>query len=247
MESIRTTRGNLLAYSLHKNDPSSQDLVILIHGTCGHRRNVFFPALSIIPKVNILSFDFEGNGDSQGEFKIGGLQQEVETIHDVVSWAQSIGFKVQALIGHSKGGNEVLMYAGTYSDVPLVIAIAARYDMTIIPSFLNPLLPEIEGKGNAIYTFRGRDYVIDKEGIDERRNLCMDKYLENVRSNVVLIAGDNDNLTNISDCHNIENRLGHYCARKVVVEGADHMFTKHHEALSSLISSILQDLIALNR
>ena len=37
--------------------------------------------------------------------------------------------KVAAVVGHSKGGDVVLLYAATHDDVPLVVNLAGRFDM----------------------------------------------------------------------------------------------------------------------
>lgn len=36
--------------------------------------------------------------------------------------------KVSGLVGHSKGGTGVILYAAAYNDIPLVVNIAGRFD-----------------------------------------------------------------------------------------------------------------------
>ena len=36
--------------------------------------------------------------------------------------------KVSGLVGHSKGGTGVILYAAAYDDIPLVVNIAGRFD-----------------------------------------------------------------------------------------------------------------------
>lgn len=243
MEYLALRNGNRLAIEIHRNCPESNNLVVLVHGTCGNRNNFFFPALAELGSINVLNFDLEGNGDSEGEFLIGGFMREVENIHEVVLFAQSLGFNVVSLIGHSKGGNSVLIYSSVYSDVPLIIAIAARYNMSILPRFLDPLIPEVEDKGFSFYTLKDKTFRIDKSGIQERRDLNMNRVLETVQSKVVVLCGDRDDITDESDAHRIAEVLGDRCLKKVVLQGANHFFMKNLDLLVDCVSSAIKEFL----
>jgi hypothetical protein len=41
----------------------------------------------------------------------------------------ALGRAVVGMVGHSKGGTDVLLYAAKYDDVPCVVSIAARCDV----------------------------------------------------------------------------------------------------------------------
>jgi alpha/beta superfamily hydrolase len=243
MDNIRTRNGNLLAYSLFRNNPASQDLVILAHGTLGHRHNTFFKTVCEINLVNFLTFDFEGSGGSQGEFHFGGISEEVGAIYDVVCWAKTHGFIVQALLGHSKAATESIIYASIYNDIPLIIPISITYDTKKIPPFLTHLIDEVEEKGMAIFKFKGKDYIIDKKGLEERRSININQHLEKIRCKVILINGSQDPLCTTEDLENYSARLGPFCIKSILLEGADHMFTKHCNQIAAIISNILKELI----
>lgn len=243
MDNIKTRRGNLLAYSLYRNNPTSQNLVILAHGTLGHRRNIFFQAVCEINLVNFLTFDFEGSGGSQGEFRFGGISEEIETIHDVVCWARNYGFVVQALLGHSKAAIESIIYASIYKEIPLIISISVSYDTKKVPTFLNHLMAEVEEKGMAIFKFKGKDYIIDKKGLEERRSFNMDQYLEKITSKIVLINGSQDPLCTAEDLEIYSARLGPFCVKSILLEGADHMFTGHFNQIVAIISNTLREYV----
>ena len=57
--------------------------------------------------------------------------------------------KVLCICGHSKGAVDVLLYASTYNDVPLIVNLSARYDHTQTPSerFKSEQLEELQKKG----------------------------------------------------------------------------------------------------
>ena len=85
MDFITNDNGVKLAYTLNIIDSLSAYLVIIIHGTCGNRNNLFFPSLAESLKYNSLRFDLQGNGDSEGKFSIGGFTQEINDVRCVVN------------------------------------------------------------------------------------------------------------------------------------------------------------------
>lgn len=139
MSFIETSSGVKLSYTLSINNPASNLLCIICHGTLVDKDLLFLPHLSDSLTTNCLRFDHQGNGESQGEFTIGGFQREAGDIRDVVHWARREGYRPVALIGHSKGGNNVLIYDAIYSDVPLIVPISARLNMNLLPTLLIPV------------------------------------------------------------------------------------------------------------
>ena len=46
-----------------------------------------------------------------------------------VEWLVAQGLRVIGLLGHSKGGSGVVLYAAKYDDVPRVVNVSGRFDM----------------------------------------------------------------------------------------------------------------------
>ena len=60
-----------------------------------------------------LRFDFNGHGNSEGEFQNMTVLNEIEDLKDVISWAQAQPWVENiSLLGHSQGGVVVSMTAG---------------------------------------------------------------------------------------------------------------------------------------
>ncbi|CAG9331271.1 unnamed protein product [Blepharisma stoltei] len=245
MDFLTTESGKKLSYILTLSQHKSPYLLIIIHGTCSSKDSLFLPYLSDNSTYNTLRFDFPGNGDSGGEFEFGGFEKEVSIIHSVVLWAKSHGYKPLALIGHSKAGNEVLMYSAKYGDVPLIISIAGRLDMNVIPAFIQPVMNSIEAEGQATIELLGREYNITKAGVDERKAINMTRILAAVRNWVCAIHGDIDPWTNIEDAEGISRLLGRRCFELDVIQGADHSFTNCEAELLQNIENFLAKAVPL--
>ena len=46
-----------------------------------------------------------------------------------VEWLGAQGLRAIGLLGHSKGGSAVVLYAAKYDDVPRVVNVSGRFDM----------------------------------------------------------------------------------------------------------------------
>lgn len=117
---------------LVEGEPESKNLCVLCHG---FRSSKLSSTLETVSKalveagVSTFRFDFSGNGESEGDFLYGNYWREVEDLRSVVEYWTSRGRRVVCVIGHSKGGNCVVLYASKYHDVPNVINLSGRFDL----------------------------------------------------------------------------------------------------------------------
>ncbi|KAF4686229.1 hypothetical protein FOZ63_028334, partial [Perkinsus olseni] len=137
LTSIREGNGILTRPS----SPSSDSVVIVCHGLFCDKATPLISSIaqSFVTALGVCSFrfDFSGNGDSAGEWDCGDYQQEVLEIDAAVRMLrEDEGLKTICLIGHSKGGTVVSMYAGANevaTRVPLIVSISGRFDLSAKP------------------------------------------------------------------------------------------------------------------
>ncbi|GJT96918.1 putative alpha/beta hydrolases superfamily protein [Tanacetum coccineum] len=65
--------------------------------------------------------------ESEGTFEYGNCRREADDLHSVIQHFLEANRVTSAILGHSKGGNVVLLYASKYHDVPCVINVSGRY------------------------------------------------------------------------------------------------------------------------
>jgi len=65
--------------------------------------------------------------ESEGEFHYGNYRKEADDLHSVVSYLHQEKYDVTAILGHSKGGSVVVLYAPIYGDVPMVVNLSGRF------------------------------------------------------------------------------------------------------------------------
>ena len=137
------------------------------------------------------------------------------------------------------------MYAGKYSDVPLIVSIAARTDMSILPSFLNPVIEKVEEQGSAVIELAGKSFFIDKEGIYERKQINMKNIAERIRSWVFVVHGSEDQITHVRDSEELERILDTNCFERSVIPQAGHNFYEYESQLVQGINNFFIKAVPL--
>ena len=102
-----------LSCILTKNS-SNSNTILLCHGMFGDKNSEINQPLinGLKDKWSILSFDFEGNGESSGEWSYADYEREVRNISDIIEYSEkNFNIKIVAIIGHSKAGADVLIAA----------------------------------------------------------------------------------------------------------------------------------------
>ncbi|CAN4103747.1 unnamed protein product [Withania somnifera] len=114
------------------HDTGSMEIVVLCHGFRSSKDfNTMVNLAVALEKegVSTFRFDFPGNGESEGSFQYGNYRREADDLHSVVEFFNGANRKVKAVLGHSKGGDVVLLYASKYHDVHTVINLSGRYNL----------------------------------------------------------------------------------------------------------------------
>ncbi|KAL6577523.1 hypothetical protein OROMI_009851 [Orobanche minor] len=128
---ILNKHGQKLVGILH--DTGSLQLVILCHGFRSTKENRIMVTLAAAFEkegISAFRFDFSGNGESEGTFQFANYFDEVEDLRSVVEYFDLSKRSTIAVLGHSKGGDVVLLYASKYHDIPSVINVSGRYDLS---------------------------------------------------------------------------------------------------------------------
>jgi alpha/beta superfamily hydrolase len=106
-------------------------MVIMCHGFSGRKEGALFELIADSLQshgIASIRFDFNGHGDSEGEFKDMTVPNEIEDAKHVVSYVRDLRYVSDlAIIGHSQGGVVAAMTAGQLSeelDEPAFKAVA---------------------------------------------------------------------------------------------------------------------------
>jgi Serine aminopeptidase, S33 len=116
-------------------DTGSPNVVILCHGYMANYTFCQFPALaSGLAAAGFSSFRFDhpcayrGQSELKGDYKMGNHDDEVADMAAAAEYLRKEkGATVLALLGHSKGGTNVIKYAAERGDIPNMINLSGRF------------------------------------------------------------------------------------------------------------------------
>ncbi|KAH9171678.1 Alpha/Beta hydrolase protein [Lactarius sanguifluus] len=131
--------GVSLAGILEQIEPSAptrgRPIALILHGTMGHKDYLFQKALAARLPLDSFRFDFRGAHESGGTFSQGGFADDVEDVRVVVAYlTQEYGYKIDLLVGHSRGSVVAMRWLCTSDEGKYVsgfVNVSARYKMDV--------------------------------------------------------------------------------------------------------------------
>ncbi|RAL52873.1 hypothetical protein DM860_007641 [Cuscuta australis] len=237
---VVNTHGEKLVGTLH--EVGSKEIVIVCHGFRSSKDRIPMVTLAAAFEkagISAFRFDFAGNGGSEGSFQYGNYRREADDLRVVVEHFRRSGHILAAIVGHSKGGNVVLLYASKYKDVPIVVNIAGRYNLErgIEGRLGKNYLEKIKQDGYIdVRNKRGRvDFRVTKESLRDRLTTDILTSCQTIPPNcrVLTVHGSRDEMVSVEDAFEFAKCVPTHTLR--VIEGADHEFTSHQRELASLV------------
>ena len=180
--------------------------------------------------IAVLSFDFTGLGQSEGDFKHTSFST---TLDDLVRAAQLLEKDYEApqlLIGHSLGGAAVLAVAERLSSVKAVATIGAPYDPAHVRHLFTHAESEIEAKGEAEVSIGGRPFCIRKQFLDDLESQeAMTNRIARLGRALLIFHSPQDATVSIEQAADIYKSAKHPKSF-VSLDGADHLVTDPSDA-----------------
>ncbi|CAF0715910.1 unnamed protein product [Adineta steineri] len=240
------------------DDENREHIIILCHGYMSNKNGVFLPQLSreisasSTKQFHSVRFDFHGYGESTGrdDWDYGGYEDEArDDLRSIVEYLRNENKKyfIRALIGHSRSGTTVLLYASYYDDIPLIVNVAGRYRLErgITERFSKAQLDELEKNGSfTLNTIKDGSFRITKQAIERRKNVDLDQ-IKNIRNAKILnIWGDKDDVIPGDDIYSFDDQLKNTKKTEmIIVPDADHCFKGKEKELINIIQSWIQQSI----
>ncbi|KAM0938188.1 putative feruloyl esterase [Dioscorea sansibarensis] len=226
----------------------SWKLVILCHGLCSSKEDrVMVNLSSALSKhgVSNFRFDFSGNGESEGRFDIGNYRKEAEDLHAIVQHFSEKGYEVITIVGHSKGGDVVILYGSMYDDIGAIINISGRFT-------LQDGLEQRLGK-NFMERIKRDGYLDLKKGKGEVIRVTEDSLMERLNTDmkaaalsisnkcrVLTVHGSADEVTPVEDAFEFGKVIPNH--KLHIVDGANHCYTEHQTELASIVVEFIKSI-----
>lgn len=237
---ITNKHGEKLVGLLHHM--GTNKIVVLCHGfTASKNDGIIVDLAAALTKqgISIFRFDFSGNGESEGEFQYGNYRKEADDLHSVVSYLYQEKYDVTAIVGHSKGGDVVILYASIYDNVHMVVNLSGRFylekgiEERLGKEFIDRINKEgyIEAKNKSGKVL----YRVTKESLMERLNTDMRAASISISKECrfFTVHGSADDIIPVEDAYEFAKHIPNH--KLCVIEGADHCYTAHRKELSDAV------------
>lgn len=237
---VPNTHGENLVGLLHHT--GSNKVVVLCHGFTASKDDSIIVDLAAAltnQGTSVFRFDFSGNGESEGEFQYGNYKKEADDLHSVVSYLHREKYYVEAIVGHSKGGDVVVLYASIYNDVPMVVNLSGRFylEKGIEERLGKEFMDRINKEGYIDVTNKSGKvmYRVTKESLMERLSTDMHAASLSISKECrfFTIHGSADDVIPVEDAYEFAKLIPNHKLR--VIEGANHCYTAHRKELSAAV------------
>ncbi|KAL8522224.1 hypothetical protein ACS0TY_012389 [Phlomoides rotata] len=242
---IQNSHGEKLVGLLHET--GSRELVIICHGFRSTKDRIPMSSLAFAferEDISAFRFDFAGNGESEGSFQYGNYCREAEDLRAVVEHFQAKQRFVVAVIGHSKGGNAVLMYASKYKDIRTVVNIAGRFDLNrgMEGRLGKDFQEKIQQYGYIdVKNRRGKTkYRVTKESLMDRLATDTRAACQTIPPScrVLTVHGTLDEFVPVEDAEEFAKYIPNH--KLCIVQGADHEFTENQSELATIVLDFIK-------
>ena len=177
----------------------ASQVVLLLHGLFSHHDHNFAPALGrkIASDLGLSVYRFSfrfGAADSEPDyhFTFPGFADDLDDVRAAVTTLATVGLRVVAVVGHSKGANVALMAApACVPDARCVIAIAPRFHMHgMLTALFAAELPLLDAADSFEWTPRGGGgaIVVTRRTCAEVRALDMGAVLDALPAAIAVLV-----------------------------------------------------------
>ncbi|NNF04736.1 MAG: alpha/beta fold hydrolase [Rhodothermales bacterium] len=180
--------------------------------------------------IAVLSFDFTGLGDSEGEFERTDFSSNISDLHAAADYL-SLNYEAPSiLVGHSLGGTAVLHAAAGLEGVRAVCTIGAPFDPEHVRHLISDEEDEIERTGRAEVRIGGRPFTIRKEFLEDIEAADSRSIVGDLDAALLVMHAPGDSIVDIGNAQEIFEAARH--PRSFVsLDTADHLLTEDGDAL----------------
>ncbi|WP_158977964.1 alpha/beta hydrolase [Cellulophaga sp. L1A9] len=190
---------------------------------------------NIIRKLNksgiaVLSFDFTGLGESEGDFENTNFSSNVNDLISAADFLETNYSAPKLLIGHSLGGAAVIFAAQHISSVKAVSTIAAPSNPKHVSKLLKSGIDEINEKGEAVIAIGGRAFKIQKQFLNDINKQNMEETLKNLKLPLLVFHSPQDTTVSIKNAAQIYKFAWHPKSF-ISLDGASHMLSNKSDSI----------------
>lgn len=188
--------------------------------------------------VAVLSFDFTGLGNSEGEFEDTGFSSNVDDLIAAAGFLEKNYEAPKLLVGHSLGGSAVIFAANELEYVEAVVTIGSPANPKHVKRLFEGDIETIKKGGAAKVNIGGRTFRIKKDFVEDLESKNLPTLIAGMRKAFLFLHSPQDGIVDISNAAELF-QTAHHPKSFVSLDGADHLLSEEKESnyVGELISA----------
>ncbi|MBD3630606.1 alpha/beta fold hydrolase [Cyclobacterium sp.] len=238
---------NLAAFIYHPLDQPPRFYALFAHCfTCSKNLKAVQNICNTLSQmgVAVMSFDFTGLGNSDGEFENTDLSSNISDLIDAANFLATAYEAPSLLIGHSFGGAAAIYAAQSLPDIKALATIGSPSDVEHISHLFEDHLDTIEKKGTSRVNIGGRGFAINQSFIQDLRQKDLRACLSQLRKPILILHSPQDSIVAINHAAKLYEKAFHPKSF-ISLDGADHLLsdTTDSEYVGEMVSAWVKKYI----
>ncbi|NNF23174.1 MAG: alpha/beta hydrolase, partial [Saprospiraceae bacterium] len=179
--------------------------------------------------IAVLRFDFQGLGESEGDFSQTNFSTNIEDIKSAASFLEENYEAPKIIVGQSLGGAAGIFAADEIDSVTAVATIGAPSKPEHVMHLLGCHIEDIEENGYAEIEIEGRPFTIRKHFLDDLRGKDLFEKVKSLDTALLIMHSPQDEVVEIEHAAEIYHAAFHPKSF-VTLSKADHMLTNKDDA-----------------
>lgn len=179
--------------------------------------------------VAVLSFDFTGLGNSEGDFEEEGFSSNVSDLVMASHYLEQNHEAPRLIIGHSLGGAAVIFAAAKLPAIQAVVTIGAPAQPIHVTNLFSKDLGKIKEEGEARVSIGGRPFTLSQEFVHDLESQNLLEVLNGMRKAFLFMHSPQDMVVEIANAADLY-QAAYHPKSFVTLDGADHLLSEEKES-----------------
>lgn len=182
-------------------------------------------------QISVLSFDFTGLGDSEGEFSESFFSNQLADIIAAANFLEKeYNQPPKILVGHSLGGTACLYASRAMESVTGVVTIGSPFEPEHVTHLFAPQIQHASDEKELIdVSIGGRPFQINQKFIEDFKKHPPSAYLSELKKDVLILHSPIDEVVGVENAEQIFKFVKHPKSY-VSLDQANHMLTAQQDA-----------------
>lgn len=180
--------------------------------------------------IAVLSVDFTGLGQSEGEFSQSTFATDLDDLRAAAAFLREHHQAPALLVGHSLGGAAVLHVAASLPGIKAVATLGAPHDPAHVLELFTHAHEAIARDGAAEVSLAGRPFTITQDFMQSLQEREPDKVIRGLDAALLVLHAPLDQTVGIESATKIFSAALHPKSF-VSLDGADHLLSRDEDAL----------------